>query len=420
MLHLILTTLPLAIPTAPIQDDEPVTPPSPPDQEQIDAAVLEGAQFLLGTQERYVADAPVRPMPDDDVPGWQAEETKRLAGLRGAADACEWPYQGVYRVRGDGGVVIPSGYRVGGTSIVCEALMTAHGGSEDMPAEADAAIRRSLDFVLDRLANDRTMAVGPKRGYDVRGWGHAYALRFLQLAKEGGLVADDRTEAIDAAIGEMVERLEANQTSMGGWNYAGDLAVSPFMTGATLLILFDAVDSGVEVPADMVERALDALEAARTDEVSYAYSGEATGPVKMPGSSARSAVAELALYKAGRSGIDDLRRAVDGFFVGWDDLLVRKSQQGTHVGPYGIAPYYFFFGHTYVAMAIEELPEAERAARRAALAELIWRTRDEDGSWNDRIFPRSASYATAMVILALRAPEAEAVPAWSPPAATKR
>lgn len=407
MLHLILTTLPLALSALPVQEEEAPTP-APPGQEQIDAAVLESARFLLGAQERYVADASVRPMPDDRVPEWQAGESKRLAGLQGADDACEWPYQGVYRVRG----VIPSGYRVGGTSIVCEALLSAHAGG-DLPDTTKAAIERALEFVLDRLANDGTMAKGPKEGYDVRGWGHAYALRFLLLARDGGLVAKERVKEVESAVADLVERLEANQTSMGGWNYAGDTAVSPFMTGATLLILFDAAERGVEVPSEMVERALDALEASRTDEVSYAYAGAPRRAVEMPGSAARSSVAELALYKAGRSSTEDLRRAVEGFFVGWDDLLVRKSQQGTHVGPYGIAPYYFFFGHTYVAMAIEELPEGERPSRRAALTELIWRTRDEDGSWNDRIFPRSASYSTAMVILALQAPDAEPVPVWS-------
>ena len=35
--------------------------------------------------------------------------------------------------------------------------------------------------------------------------------------------------------------------------------------------------------------------------------------------------------------------------------LRRPSQQGTHVGEFGIAPYYFMYGHTYVAMAIEAM-----------------------------------------------------------------
>ena len=130
----------------------------------------------------------------------------------------------------------------------------------------------------------------------------------------------------------------------------------------------------------------------------------------MPGSSARSACAELALYKAGRSDADALRKAVVGFFEGYDDLLVRKSQQGTHVGKYGIAPYYFFFGHTYVALAIEELPEAERDAHRAELRRLIWSTRNDDGSWNDRVFPRSAAYGTAVTVLAFTEPAYTARP----------
>ena len=131
----------------------------------------------------------------------------------------------------------------------------------------------------------------------------------------------------------------------------------------------------------------------------------------MPGSSARSAVAELALFLGGHGDEDGLRTAVRGFFEGWEDLLARKSKQGTHEGPYGIAPYYFLFGHTYAALAIEHLPEPERPALRQRLRALLWRTREEDGSWNDRVFPRSASYSTAMAVLAIRAPTLQ-LPAW--------
>jgi len=35
----------------------------------------------------------------------------------------------------------------------------------------------------------------------------------------------------------------------------------------------------------------------------------------------------------------------------------------------------------------------------------LWQVRGESGSWNDRVFPRSSSYGTAMTILAFRAPE---------------
>lgn len=374
----------------------------------VDEAVAQGVQFLLSSQEEYEPDRPVGMIRPSRLRDWQAKELERLEALRGRGNAGEWPYEGVYRVQGG---VIPSGYRVGGTSIAAEAIMRATKGEFD--ERTRAALDRALAFVLLTNQTDGTMAIGPKEGYDVRGWGHAYALQFMLLAKERGLVEGVVLNAVvDDAIVQMIDRLKANTTEMGGWNYARDSSVSPFMTGATLLILYEAKKAGFEVDEDMIEEALDALEKARTDEVSYIYAGAAQGRVEMPGSAARSAVAELARYKAGKSDIDELRKAVDGFFIGWDDLLDRKSKQGTHEGEYEIAPYYFFFGHTYAALAIEELPAKEAESRRAELVELIWKTREEDGSWNDRIFPRTASYSTAMAMLALLAPKREPYATW--------
>ncbi len=388
------------------------TLPGGPGDAEIRAAIERGVEFLLGSQEDYKADRPVGSLPEAKLADWQKKERERLDGLRGKEGAAEWPYEGVYRVRPVG--AIPSGYRVGGTSIVCEALLRS-GAKGAERKRIEAAVKRSVLFVLDLLDNDKTMSIGPKGEYDVRGWGHSHGLQLLLLVKEQGLAMDKATmKAIDAAIPELIRRLEGNQTKQGGWNYANYETVSPFMTGSTLLILFEAIKAGHDVNPEMIETALDALQDCRTETVSYAYSGTAKRAVAMPGSSARSSVAELALYKAGRSDVDELRKAVDGFFVGWDDLLVRKSQQGTHKRPYGIAPYYFFFGHTYAALAIEELPKEEAGARRAELAELLWRTVEEDGSWNDRIFPRTASYSTAMSLMALGAPDRAKYPDWSP------
>jgi hypothetical protein len=52
-------------------------------------------------------------------------------------------------------------------------------------------------------------------------------------------------------------------------------------------------------------------------------------------------------------------------------------------------------------MAIEHLPESERVANRTRFRELLFKVRDGDGTWNDRVFPRSASFGTAMSVLAL-------------------
>jgi hypothetical protein len=129
------------------------------------------------------------------------------------------------------------------------------------------------------------------------------------------------------------------------------------------------------------------------------------------------AVAELALYQAGRSDLARLRGAVDAFFVHWKWLEDRRAKPGTHEGPYGIAPYYFYFAHCYAAVAIELLPEVDRSAYRAQLEELLLKTAQEDGTWNDRVFPRSAAYGTAMAILALTSPQQSTPARWTAAAA---
>lgn len=410
-----LATLVLALPVvAPSLDDESETPAkkaaaaAAPDEAGVGAAYTAAVTFLLSTQENYVADPPVRPMPDERVPGWQERELERLTEQRAEdGPGVEWPYQGVYRVRVGRGVVIPSGYRVGGTAIVCEALLAAPGFDED---EARiAAVTRALDFqveMLDPETGDRFMEPGPKEGYDVRGWGHAQALalflRVLARDAEATFPTEEQRATLTALVPHLVHCIAANEEEGGGWNYAGG-SVSPFMTATTLDALMDAKDAGFEVDEAMIERALDALEANRATNGAFAYSGPVRGRVAMHGSAARSTAAELVLVRAGRSDHDRLHTAVLGFFDGWDELLVRKSQQGTHIGPYGIAPYYFMYGHTWAARAIAALDEERRPALRERLLEHLWRTREGEGVWNDRIFPRSASYGTAMAVLALAA-----------------
>ncbi len=408
-----LLSLPLAAPAPESTIFEPVNDPkssvSARRPEDIRKAVQEAAVFLLGSQESYKPDRPVGKVPEAKFAEWQAKEKQRIAKLGGSKDAAEWPYEGVYRVRPDGR--IPAGYRVGGSAIVAESLLNAGLTGKELKS-AQEAVKRTIAFVVEQMDSNEELARGPKDGYDVRGWGHAYAIQLMLLALDHGLVEGDEAEEARELVNDLLDRLQANVTDQGGWNYAGQKSVSPFMTGATLLILFDAKAHGFDVDEEMVNNALVALERGATDEMIYAYSGSARSRTKMPASSARSSVATLALYKAGRKTQDDLRLAVQGFFDGWDDLLVRKSQQGTHLPPYNIAPYYFFFGHTYAAFAIEELPEAEKETRRKELRDKLWETREEDGTWNDRIFPRTSSYSTAMSILALRAPDLESIPSW--------
>ena len=79
----------------------------------------------------------------------------------------EWPYEGVYRVKG----VIPVGYRVGGSAIAADALILALGYEDD--AKRQSAVRRACVFITNSIDHP-LMAHHFESRYDVRGWGYTY------------------------------------------------------------------------------------------------------------------------------------------------------------------------------------------------------------------------------------------------------
>jgi hypothetical protein len=328
----------------------------------------------------------------------------------GAEVAAEWPYEGVYRVGGK----IPYGYRVGGTSIAGMALLTAPGFADD--AARKDAIARAIDFVA-KSRDEPLLSPSYGGNYDVRGWAHCYGLRFLLAAKKANAVGDAQKPAVDAAIAFYLDALKKTEIpKVGGWQYArgpgleNPCPTSPFMTAPCLMALVEAKEAGLEVSDELLARTVKALEITRGESGYVAYNAsrqtkDDTGQI--PGAIGRMCAVESALARAGKGDEKRLRFAVDKFFEFWPELEKRRKKQGTHVAPYGVAPYYFFYAFTHAAQAIEFLPEADRPALRTKFRELLFKVRDEDGTWNDRVFPRSASFGTAMSVLAL----AEAAPA---------
>ena len=369
----------------------------PVEKKEIDSAIQRGIVLLLAAQESL----------DPAV-----------------ATKAEWPYEGVYRADENGKPrVIPIGYRVGGTSIAALALIEA---SDAKPkAEVRAALERALSFVLAEL-DEPLMDSGFLNGYDVRGWGHAYALAFLLRLREAGLVPEKSRATAAHAIPYLVEMLQKTAIEdPGGWNYARGndathAAPSTFMTAPTLQILFEAAAAGEEVDAKVVEKALATLETARLDTGAFQYGTNPAGKTgkgfeDVPGSIGRSPVCESTLFLAGRGSLERVRGSLDAFFAHWEWLEVRRKHDRTHIPPYMIAPYYYFYAHRHAAQAIELLPEAERPALRERLTKLLWAVREEDGGWNDRVFPRSVNFGTAMTLLALTSPAVRPPARWPAP-----
>ncbi|MFN5496687.1 MAG: hypothetical protein ACK5WD_06500 [bacterium] len=351
-----------------------------------------------------VASSPVLPTDAEAMSVGVAKIVSMQEKGPGAEIAAEWPYEGVYRVGGK----IPYGYRVGGTSIAGMALLTAPGFADD--AARKDAISRAIDFVA-KSKDEPLLSPDYGGNYDVRGWAHCYGLRFLLAAKKASAVGDAQKPAVDAAIAFYLDALKKTEIpKVGGWQYArgpgleNPCPTSPFMTAPCLMALLEAKESGLEVSDELIARTVKALEITRGESGYVAYNAsrqtrDDTGQI--PGAIGRMCAVEAALAHAGKGDAKRLRFAVDKFFEFWPELEKRRKKTGTHVAPYGVAPYYFFYAFTHAAQAIEFLPEADRPELRAKFRELLFKVRDEDGTWNDRVFPRSASFGTAMSVLAL-------------------
>jgi hypothetical protein len=356
----------------------------PVSQEMLAAAVREGVPLLLSMQEPLAGDGP----------------------------GVQWAYEGVYRVERQ----IPVGYRVGGTAIVALALAQAPGLAEDAPRRD--AIARAVGYICGEGKDHPLMSAAKfDAGYDVRGWGYIEAVALLSRLKTLGAVPEGMSEAVDAGLRHYVEALIAiEMPETGGWNYARpagkDVKAAPssFMTARALQALFEAAAAGEVVPAGVIERGLDFLETTRTTAGSVVYSGSSTPRSDLrsgdatPGAVGRMCSVEATLLLAGRGSVIHARGAVDAFINHWQWLEARRQKTGTHVPPYGVAPYYFMFAHFYAAQCVELLPEVERGEYRRRINALLFSVRDENGSWNDRVFERSAAYGTAMAISAIMQP----------------
>jgi hypothetical protein len=260
--------------------------------------------------------------------------------------------------------------------------------------------------------------------YDVRGWGHIYALHLFLELQDHKLTPPASLDAVVAKTKWLVQTLCASAIpESGGWNYSRPAGyaspknrASTFMTAPALQVLFLAKARGYEVSDAVLDQAVAALERARSEPGGYGYGAALTSQNdvpegklafmdQVPSSAARATACETTLLLAGRGDKERLHRAVLRFFTDWDELAVRKSQLGTHIQPYGIAPYYFLYGHLYAAQAIEQLDDgAEKDALRAKMLAYLARSRDADGSWNDRQFDRSAGYGTALALLCMHMP----------------
>ena len=78
--------------------------------------------------------------------------------------------------------------------------------------------------------------------------------------------------------------------------------------------------------------------------------------------------------------------------------IARSQARGPHLHRIGVAQHEHLLR---TGRDQRDVARRERIAERDRLMQHVLRVRDKDGTWNDRVFPRTKNYGTAMVALIL-------------------
>lgn len=305
-------------------------------------------------------------------------------------------------------------FRTGVTSLAVMALLEArpHVPAAQQPA-VDAAVDRGQQWLLGESAALRR-ATGDAL-YNV--WGHSYALHAL-TPLHARAAGQPELQARLAALAEYhVDRLRRYNFLNGGWGYYNFEALtqtptgSPnsFTTATCLIALKEAEKLGVHYPPALVEKALRSLVRQRLPDHSFAYGEylrlEPRMDINRPaGSLGRTQVCNLALRLYDEGGVNDaviatwLNRLIAR--NGW--LSIGRKRPIPHESHFGVAGYFFYYGHWYAALCIDVLPAAERAPFQDQLAKILLPLQEQDGSWWDYpLYDYHQTWGTAMAVSSL-------------------
>ena len=354
----------------------------PPSAAELASSIERGIEFLLADQR-----------PDGE---WgSAEQTKGLniyAPIPGAHQA----------------------FKSAVTSLVLMALVEAEPTlSGELREKVGLVIERGETWLIEHVGNVRRAT--PDAIYNV--WAHAYGLQALVTLYERAEGDEAKQKQLRALAEGEIEKLNRYAAVNGGWGYydfdygtkvPGGSPTS-FTTATALIALHEAKGIGLEVPQKMVDKAIASIHRQQKSDFSYAY-GEYLRMMPMmginrPGGSlGRSQACNLALRLFGDQRVTDevLSTWLNRLFArnGW--LSIGRKRPVPHESHFAVAGYFYYYGHLYAAMCIEQLPESERAYFQDHLASIMLPLQERDGSWWDYPFYNyHQQYGTAMAVMTL-------------------
>ncbi len=358
--------------------NEPTQPAiAAPNKVRLEQSIERGIRFLLNTQN-----------PDGS---WgSARRTKRLniyAPVPGAHHA----------------------FRTAVTSLCLMALTERQSDQTDVRQ----AIDRGEYWLITNLPHLRR--AGPVALYNV--WGHAYGLQALAALDRRHAHNAAKHKDIAALVRSQYDMLDRYESVDGGWGYY-DFRVgakkpatdsTSFLTAAVLVALYDARQTGIEPPTRLVRRAIESLHRQQKPDFSYLY-GEhlkyrpMRGINRPGGSLGRSQACNVALRLWDDPNITNevlvtwLNRLIDR--NGW--LSIGRKRPVPHESWFQVAGYFFYFGHYYAGLCIDQLPANQKAPLQTRLADLIIKLQEKDGSWWDYpLYDYHQPYGTAFALMTL-------------------
>jgi hypothetical protein len=281
------------------------------------------------------------------------------------------------------------------------------------PASVQQAIERGEEFLFRELP--RVRRDQPTLIYNV--WAHAYGIQAL-VQMHGRLPHDaGRRARIERLIREQYDRLARYESAEGGWGYldfgAGTQrpnSHSCSFVNATVLVAFhEANRIGVPPPEKLVERGREGIIRQRKPDFSYLYGlylrHHPMMAINRPGGSlGRSQACNVALRLWGDSKVTDcvLTEWLDRLIVrnGWLDM--GRKRPIPHESHFMVAGYFYYYGHYYATLCVDQLPAPRRPFYQDHLARILIGHQERDGSWWDYpLYNYHQQYGTAFALLSL-------------------
>jgi hypothetical protein len=300
-------------------------------------------------------------------------------------------------------------FRLAVTALSLSALLEVQKDNPDY----QETITKGKEYLVENLTSLRRAT--PMAIYNV--WSHAYGIQSL-VRLCGHSTNKSEKEKLRSIISQQITMLQKYESIDGGWGYYDFNAQTKqpsgssisFVNATALVALKEAERIGVEIPGKMVQKALNAIRRQRLPDHSYLY-GEylkykpRRGINRPAGSLGRSHACNLALQIWGDQTVTtEIHKLCLDRLVkrnGWLD--VARKRPVPHESWFAVAGYFFYYGHLYASLCIEQLPANERGEYQQKLAQILIPLQEKDGSWWDFPFYNyHQQYGTAMALISLK------------------